>query len=56
MPAGAEGDALTRVGRIGPVRVIGLLECGNIDQDARGSQLTRQGMNRHQNSLLLIDP
>ena len=42
----------TRVARIGTVRVIGLLERRHIDQDARRGQLTRQGMNRHQNSLV----
>ena len=48
MPARAERDALKRVGRIGPVRVIRLLERGDIDQHTRRGQLTRQGMNRHQ--------
>ena len=44
--AGAEGDALARVARIGPVGMIGPLERGDVDQDAHGSRLTCQGMNR----------
>ena len=47
VPAGAEGDALARVARVGPVRVIGVLERGDVDQDVVGRRLTRQGMDRH---------
>ena len=47
VPAGAEGHALPRIARIGPVIVICPFERRDIDQDARRRQLTRQGMNRH---------
>ena len=43
MPAGAEGDALARVGRIGPIGIVRLLERRHVDQDARGGQLPARG-------------
>ena len=45
--AGAEGDSLPWIARVRPVGVIGLQERGHVNQDARGSQLTRQGIDRH---------
>ncbi len=50
VPAGAEGDALPRVARIGTVRVIGVLQRREVDQDVDRGRLARQGMDRHRDS------